>query len=389
MTPARTRVLALGIGLLLVLGSPARAQADDARATFAAGVKAFQDGSYELALAKFQEADRSGHAPAITYNIARTYEKLERPQDALDAYEAYVAEAGESGDFTSAAVVAVAQLKARSTRLSIESTPPGAEVTLDERQQAQKTPLTVFVARGSHRIALTLDGWHEERAYDAPGAGSAGQLVFVRSSSQPAMTAQVVAPAAPAPKRASQPTPKAQLPQLDSLVGSLGLSLSAYRFVGQADDTSSDGKTTSKSAAGGLVFGLAIDVGYALSARTALMLRVFGGLGAAEQALATLGAAGPILSYRVSDSWWAGGGIAAGAGRADADAQTEHSGAILDSQITFKTNFALGPSLELGYTIDQNQGGAWVVELLPTVLFTVTNRESTIFVPLMLGYRWF
>jgi hypothetical protein len=390
MTTPRLRARAIGLALLL-LGAPALgAEKDDARAAFQAGVKAFQDGGFEQALARFQEADRLGHAPAITYNIARTYEKLERPQEALDAYEAYVAEAGEGGEFTGSAVVAITQLKARSTRLSIESTPPGAEVTLDGRALVQKTPVTVLVPRGPHRIALALDAWREERAYEAPGGGSTGQLMFVRSSDPAAAPTAAPPPvAAPGPERRARVLPlPVEVPKLDGLLGSVGLSLSAYRFIGSADETSGSSQTTSESAAGGLVFGLTIDVGYALGARTALMLRLFGGLGSAEQALATLGMAGPVLTYRISNSWWTGGGIAVGAGRADSDAKTNNSGAILDSQITFKTNVALGPTLELGYVIDQNQNGHWLVELMPTVLFTLT-RESTIFVPLTLGYRWF
>jgi hypothetical protein len=389
MMLSRLRALVLGLLLALTAAPLAHADAKDARAAFQAGVTAFQDGSFELALGKFQEADRLGHAPAITYNIARTCEKLERPQEAYEAYEAYVAEAGEGGEFTSAAIVAIAQLKARSTRLSIESTPPGAEITLDGRAVAQKTPLTVLVARGPHRLSLALDAWHEERAYEAPGGGSAGQLVFVRSGEPTPAPAAAPAAAAPARKADARVLPP-RAPELDGLLGSAGLSLSAYRFIGQADESSGGAQTKSESAAGGLVFGLTIDVGYALSPRAALMLRLFGGLGSAEQALATLGMAGPVFAYRVSTSWWTGGGIAAGAGRADADATTtDNSGAILDSQISFKTNLALGPTLELGYVIDQNAGGAWLVELMPTVLITVSSRESTIILPLTLGYRWY
>jgi hypothetical protein len=383
-------------GLLLVLGSllgtTAVVHADekqDSRKAFQAGVKAFQDGTYEAALGDFQAADGAAHAPAITYNIARTLEKLDRPQEALDAYEAYVAEVGEGGEFTSPAVVAISQLKARATHLSIESTPSGAEIKLDGRKLRDKTPLNVLVARGPHHIELDLEAWRESRDYEAPGGGASGELVFVRSPvaapPAPRQPRQPVAPIAIQPPAKAPPV----APHLDGLTGSAGLSLSAYRFFGSADESSGGGHTTSNSSPGGLVFGLAIDVGYALSPRAALSLRLFGGLGAAQQALATLGAGGPVLSYRLSDSVWLGGGAAMGAGRADADATTQKSSAILDSQITFRTNFALGPTLELGYVIDQNQNGHWLVELLPTLLITVTSRQSTLFVPLMLGYRWF
>ena len=204
-----------------------------------------------------------------------------------------------------------------------------------------------------------------------------------RRRTQPPPTAPTK-PAAPAPA-----PPPHVAPHLQGLVVSAGISLSAYRFLGTADESSSGSQTTADSAAGGLVFGLALDAGYALTPRTALLLRLFGGLGSAQQALATIGAGGPVVSYHLSDRWWVGGGVAVGAGRADADATTKKSDALLDSQITFKTNFALGPTLELGYVLDQNDDGHWLVALMPTLLVTTGSRESTLFVPLALGYRWY
>jgi hypothetical protein len=372
--------------LLMVLLAPARASADGkqtARDAFQAGVKAFQAGDYGDALGKFQQADAAAHAPAITYNVARALEKLDRPQDALDAYEAYVAEVGEGGEFTSSAIVAISQIKAHATRLSIESTPPGAEVTLDNKKLSSKTPVTLLVARGSHQISLRLDDWNETRSYEAPGGGASGELVFVRSAAPPPPPA----PTTPAPL--VQAPPPHVAPRLQGLVISAGISLSVYRFLGTANESSSGAKTTADSAAGGLIFGLALDAGYALTPRTALLLRLFGGLGSAQQALATIGAGGPVISYHLSERWWAGGGVAVGAGRADADATTKKSDALLDSQITFKTNFALGPSLELAYVLDQNDDGHWLAALMPTLLVTTSSRESTLIIPFVLGYRWY
>jgi hypothetical protein len=388
VTSSWIKVRGLLFGCLLASLTVGHANADekaDARAAFQAGVKAFQGGDYATSLDKFQEADGLSHSPAITYNVARTLEKLERPQDAYEAYEAYVAEAGEGGEFTSAAIVAIAQIKARASRLSIESTPPGAEVTLDGKKLRSKTPVTVLVARGPHQIALALDDWSEARSYDAAGGGSSGQLVFVRSVAAPATPAAETRPAPPAAIVPAAPPP----PHLQGLVISAGLSLSAYRFFGTADERTGSARTTADATAGGLVFGLALDAGYALSARTALSLRLFGGLGSAQEALATIGAGGPVISHHVSDRWWLGGGVAVGAGRADADATKEDSNAILDSQITFETNFAIGPTLELGYVLDQNQDGHWLAAVMPTLLVTTTSRESTLIIPLALGYRWY
>lgn len=388
MTSSWCRFRGLLFGLLLVLLAATPAGADGkqaAREAFQAGVKAFQAGDFKTSLAKFQEADALSHSPAITYNVARTFEKLDSPQEAYEAYEAYVAEAGETGEFTGAAVVAIAQIKARASRLSIESTPPGAEVTLDGKKLRAKTPVTVLVGRGSHQVTLQLEDWSESRSYEAPGGGSSGQLVFVRS-----VAAKAVAPveSKPIPPAVAAPAPPPP-PRLQGLVIGAGLSLSAYRFFGTADERSGSTQTTADSTAGGLVFGLALDAGYAISARTAISLRLFGGLGSAQEALATIGAGGPVISHQLTDSWWLGGGVAVGAGRADADATKKDSNAILDSQITFETNFAIGPTLELGYVLDQNQDGHWQVAVMPTLLVTTTSRESTLIVPLALGYRWY
>ena len=80
----------------------------------------FQDGDFVGALEHFEQADRAHHAPAITYNIGRARESLGQAHPAVAAYEAYLGEAGPSGEYSGAATIAIAQLKARSTRLRIE-----------------------------------------------------------------------------------------------------------------------------------------------------------------------------------------------------------------------------------------------------------------------------
>jgi hypothetical protein len=371
--------------MALVL-SARSASAEDAkqaaRDAFQAGVKLFQTQDYHGALEKFREADAAAHSPAIIYNEARALEKLDLPQRAVDTYEAYVGEAGEAGEFTQAAVIAIAQIKARSTKLSIESTPPGAQVTLDDEALSARTPITVLVARGSHRVSIALDDWREVRSYDAPGAGATGQLVFVRSA--PSKPAAVAAPPRPVPP----PAPRVE-PHPDGLVLGAGISLSAYRFFGKASESSSMTRTTADSTPGGLVLGLALDAGYALTSKTVLSLRIFGGLGSAQASLVSIGAGGPVLSYHLSQRLWTGGGVAVGAGKADADATTQKDNALLDSQITFKTNFAIGPTLELSYVLDQNDDGHWRLALMPTLLITTTSRESTLIIPLALGYCWY
>lgn len=375
-----SKAILLLAATLLVAPRASAEGADPARPAFEKGVAAFQSGDYAAALESFRSADALRHSPSITYNIARSLEKLERPQAAVSAYEAFLGEVGPDNELTAAATLAIAQIKAKSTRLRIESKPPGATVTLDGEVLADKTPVTLLVTRGRHELVLTSGKWRETRSYDAPGGGGSGELVFVHT----------VAPR-PASPRPAPPRPRrVPPPEIDGLMGSAGLSLSLYRFIGAPEKTDGTSTTTADSAPTGLVFGLAFDIGYALSPRFALLLRGFGGLGSSEKTLASLGALAPSLSWRASRSWWLGAGVAIGAGAADSDAsRRDLLGAQSDASISFQTAFALGPCLELSYVIDQNPGGHWLVSLLPTTLFSLGGGQSTLFLPLMAGYRWF
>jgi hypothetical protein len=370
------------VTLLLVAPALRAEETDPARPLFQKGVAAFQAGDYQSALEQFRAADAARHSPSITYNIARALEKLERPQAAVNAYEAFLGEVGAESELTAAATLAIAQIKAKSTRLRIESTPPGASVMLDGETLPDKTPVTVLVTRGHHELVLTQGKWREARGYDAPGGGGTGELVFVHTEA-----ARPPAPVvSPAPRRERPPPP----PEIDGLMGSAGLSLSIYRFIGAPEKTDGTTQTTADSAPTGLIFGLAFDFGYALSTKTALLLRGFGGLGSSENTLASLGAIAPSLSFRASRSWWLGAGVAIGAGSAESDAsRRDLLGAQSDASIAFQTAFALGPCLELSYVIDQNEGGHWIASLLPTTLFSLGGGQSTLFLPLMAGYRWF
>jgi hypothetical protein len=218
---------------------------------------------------------------------------------------------------------------------------------------------------------VKIDEWSETKQYDAAGNGSTGELVFARPAGPARVIVKEVKPAAAKP------------PEIAGLMGSFGVSLTGYSFVGNAEDSGNEGD----SQPAGLVFGLMFDVGFAASQKVAVLLRAFGGLGKAEGALASLGAAGPVATLRLGRDWWLGGGIVAGASRADSNADLISAGN--DSTVTFQTDLALGPTLELTYVLDQNRDGHWLVSLMPTTLVTTGGEESTIAVPLIVGYRWF
>jgi hypothetical protein len=358
--------------ILLLFVTNARADEAQARAHLKKGVELFQRNEAAAALAEFEAADRAHHAPAITYNIARAREALGHAHSAIAAYEKYIAEAGEAGEFTSASTLAVAQLKAKCTRLQVQTTPPGALIRVDGVLIDERSPAAVYVLKGKHNIAVELAGWNDQKDVDSSGTGTAMVELVKPESPKPSAPAPTT-PVAPQPTATTKP-PVEPKHEPSGLMGGLALSLSGYTFVNK------DENAEQKPA--GIVFGVAIDVGYALGPRTALMIRALGGLGSKEGSLATIGAGGPVASFRVTSDFWLGAGIVMGAGQADSTAETE-------GEVTAETDTAFGPTGEITYAFADDSTGQWVVSLLPGMLITTTAEQSTVFVPLVLGHRWF
>jgi hypothetical protein len=362
--------LAVGIALALSLVSlPAHADEAEARAHLKKGVELFQKSETAAALEEFEAADRAHHSPAITYNIARAHEALGHAHSAISAYEAYVSEAGAGGELTSAATLALAQLKGKCTRLQVVTSPSGARIRVDGVVVDEPSPTTVYVLKGKHNISVELDGWNDQKDFDSKGTGTE-RIELIKPDAPPPPKTEAAKPVTP--PAAKPETPKPIEPS--GIMGGLALSLYGYTFVNKEDDA--EEKPT------GFVFGLEAEVGYALSPNIAALLRVFAGLGSKEGSAATIGAGGPVASFRVADDLWLGAGIIFGASQADATAQRE-------GEVTAETDTAFGPTGEISYAFSNDSTGQWLISILPGMLITTTEEQSTIFVPLVIGHRWF
>ena len=369
-----------------------------ARAHFKQGVARFETGDLAGALEQFEQADRLHHAPVVTYNLGRVHESLGHAHPAVEAYERYLAEAGADAEFAGAATVAIAQIKGRSTRLRVNSDPPGAVVRVDGHRLGEPTPTTVWLLRGSHRISVEQGDWQDGRDYEAAGGGAPDEIAFERPAEPVEVTPPPVPVPAPAKRKPTRPSSSRASPAQpapagpDGLMGGVGLTLSGFAFVNKADRESSGTEvTTAKSKASGVVFGLEVELGYALGANTAVFGRGFYGAGSSENTLAALGVGGLLLGWRFARDWWLGGGAVAGASRADSDAETHDSSlsSVETDRITYRTDLAFGPMVELSYSLGDSRDGQWLVSLQPGTLFTTGTQESTLFVPLVLGHRWY
>jgi len=96
----------LAVVVLVVSPRIAIAQALDpdeeaARRHFARGLTHYDAGEYQAALAEFDAVKRFHDSPALDYNIARCYDRLERYEEAVSAYERYVTQKPDASDAAS------------------------------------------------------------------------------------------------------------------------------------------------------------------------------------------------------------------------------------------------------------------------------------------------
>jgi len=126
------------------------------------GRAAFDAGEFERAIRLFLDADRLAPSAALSFNIARSYEKLGNTARALEHYRRYLRrEPGGTG--AKRAAERVHQLETALQRrgvqqVSVTSTPPGATIELDQRPLGV-TPWTGELTPGDHTLVLSHDGY--------------------------------------------------------------------------------------------------------------------------------------------------------------------------------------------------------------------------------------
>jgi hypothetical protein len=351
-----------------------------ARLSFADGVKLFRLGDYEGARRLFVKADAEHHAPAIVYNLGMAEERLGHPQPAVDAYEAYVAEAGESGEFSSSATIAIAQLKARSTRLRISTEPAGARLFVDGVPLSDPSPATLLVLAGHHVVVAQGDGWRAET--DVSAAGS-GDTLAVSLARPPEALASPPAPLALLPSvpargdTAPPPGPAAKVETSaavhpDGLMYGASFAMAPYYLLGATAPGAPNGDSAKSVVAGPF-----IEVGAALNERVAFLARGFVALGPdAKPTYAYMG--GPGLSVRALPSIWVGATFLGG--------KLE----TVSHDVRYGTDLVFGVLVELGIVLIDKPTGQWLVSVQPATLLTDRSTDNAAFLfPFSFGYRAF
>lgn len=180
ITERLSRVLAAVVATSLLTVTAARADdvADEADLQFQIGAERYEQKDFKGALEHFLSSNRLVPNKNVLFNIARTYEQLQR---APEAYRYYVlALEGETNPASRKRIDdALQRILPSVAILKIETDPPGATVYLDRRDLGPRgaAPRTLGLPEGRRKVIVEKEGY-EPAESDVP-ALKLGQEVTV------------------------------------------------------------------------------------------------------------------------------------------------------------------------------------------------------------------
>jgi hypothetical protein len=184
---------------------PAKSEKSDlaaAKKHYGEGEKMFKAGDYAGALAAFKEANDIKSTPHAERYIGLSEDNLGHYDAAVEWYDKFLEHVPDKlaaqGDEIRKRE---AEIKAMPGKVHVESTPPGAILTVDDKLETTPTPLDVELAPGQHTLKLS-----------SPGHATATKVVDVAFASTQTVTTELTPEAAPppAPVVAEAPPPPPQ-----------------------------------------------------------------------------------------------------------------------------------------------------------------------------------
>ncbi|MCB9593586.1 MAG: PEGA domain-containing protein [Sandaracinaceae bacterium] len=135
-------------------------------------------GRYEAALEEFFAVQRIAPSSGTLFNIARCFERLHRDEETYLFYSEYLASDDDEESQRRIATEAIARLDEHVARVRVVTTPPNADVFVDQRDRGRygRTPMVVAVPAGTREITAALEGY---RGASAQVEAVAGQEVEV------------------------------------------------------------------------------------------------------------------------------------------------------------------------------------------------------------------
>lgn len=140
-----------------LLKEEARALVDEANDAFNAE-EYVEAGRLFLEAHDLIEENGLGPKPELLYNAGLAFERIDACDVAADLFERFIAAKPEPSALESARL-RLAKASACAPEVTIDTTPPGADVRVDEEPRGT-SPIKIRLREGTHRVALELEG-HE------------------------------------------------------------------------------------------------------------------------------------------------------------------------------------------------------------------------------------
>lgn len=166
--------------LLLSPGARADDVADEADLQFRIGADRYTAGDYRGALEHFLASNRLVPNRNVVYNIARTFEKLERYPEAFRYYDAALS--AESDPAARARITqALAQIRPHVAVLDIQTSPPGATLYVDRKDLGPRgeSPRALGLSAGAYKIIAELRGYYPAEVTAEPVAVGSTRTVQI------------------------------------------------------------------------------------------------------------------------------------------------------------------------------------------------------------------
>ena len=89
-------------------------------------------------------------------------------------------------------------------------------------------------------------------------------------------------------------------------------------------------------------------------------------------------------------AWWvSAGGIMGSSDEALGTTYTPLFGPREDESIVLRGNLAVGPVVGATLVLNRDDDGEWALDIHPSLLLGTGQGQSTLYVPLVLGRRWY
>lgn len=185
------------------------------RQLFASGETKFKASDYAGALADFQAVDASKPTPLTARYIGLCEDKLGHYPEAVVAYERFLGDVPlklqKEGDEIKKRVD---EIRAMPGHLRVNSTPPGAGVTIDGKPPPLSTPVDTDLPPGPHTIHATAEGY-DPADQTVTVTFAAKQEVTLQLPEKPPPPPVVVAPIpVPAPPPPPPLPPRTKIPAI-------------------------------------------------------------------------------------------------------------------------------------------------------------------------------